>query len=345
MDAPGRRVKDRYELVELVGRGGMASVWRARLRGAAEFETTVAFKRMLPALATDPHLVTMFVEEGKIAALLSHPNVVRVLDLGVDDDGFFLVMEWVEGVDLSRFVESYAAEGRLLPWTFAAQIGIEALRGLASAHARVADDGTPAPIVHRDVDPRNVLVGTNGITKVADFGLAFALDRARLTQPGMVKGKLAYVAPEILADQPPTPRSDLYGIGIALWEALSGDRLFLGKNDRETLENAMTARVPSLHDYRDDLPQELVDCVEEALARDPADRFESATQMADDLEDMLFDEGIRPSVSALAAAVTERRGRLERPASPLSREDVRSALGLGVGHGAPTPAVPLVRKK
>ena len=125
VDGPGRQIMERYELVELVGRGGMASVWRARLRGAAEFETTVAFKRMLPALATDPQLVTMFVEEGKIAALLSHPNVVRVLDLGVDTDGFFLVMEWVEGMDLARFVQTYVAEEKLPPWHLVTQIAIE----------------------------------------------------------------------------------------------------------------------------------------------------------------------------------------------------------------------------
>lgn len=267
MDAPGRQIMERYELVELVGRGGMASVWRARLYGAAQFETTVAFKRMLPALATDPQLVTMFVEEGKIAALLSHPNVVRVLDLGVDSDGFFLVMEWVEGMDLARFVQSYVAEDKLPPWHLVTQIGIDALRGLESAHARLDADGHPAPIVHRDVDPRNVLIGTNGIAKMADFGLAFALDRARLTQPGMVKGKLAYVAPEILADAEPTPQSDIYGIGIALWEALSGARLFLGANDRETLENALRSEIPSLKTFRDDLPQELIDCVEEALSQ------------------------------------------------------------------------------
>lgn len=323
---------DRYELLELVGRGGMASVWRARLRGAAAFETTVAVKRMLPALATDPHLVTMFVEEGKIAALLSHPNIVRVLDLGVDESGFFLVMDWVDGMDLARFVQSYVLDGRLVPWHLAVQVAIDALRGLGFAHARTDDEGRPAPIVHRDVDPQNVLIGVNGVGRMADFGLAFALDRARLTQPGMVKGKLAYVAPETLEGAEPTPRSDIHGLGIALWEALSGARLFLGKSDRDTLENVIQGRVPSLHDYREDLPQELVDIVEEALARDPGERFESAEQMAADLEDLLYEEKIRPSVSALGAAVAERRARLRREVSrPV---DVRAALGLG-GRGEP----------
>ncbi len=130
MDKPGTLIAGRYELLDVAGRGGMATVWRAALRGAASFETTVAVKRMLPSLAEDPHLVTMFVEEAKIAAALTHPNVTRVFDLGVDAHGFYLVMEWVDGIDLSRFVRAYREQGELPPWSLVVQVVIDALRGL-----------------------------------------------------------------------------------------------------------------------------------------------------------------------------------------------------------------------
>lgn len=368
MDAPGTILADRYELRSLAGKGGMATVWRGVLRGAAQFETEVAIKRMLPTLAEDPSLVTMFVEEAKIAALLTHPNITRVFDLGVDTGGFYLVMEWVEGIDFSRFVRSYVEAGELPPWSLVLQVVIDALRGLASAHQRCDATGTAAPVYHRDVDPQNILVGQNGVAKLTDFGLAFAVDRARLTQPGMVKGKLAYVAPEILEGLEPTPQSDLYGMGVVLWEALSGERLFAGANDRETLLRVQKGDVPSLGKYRGDLPGPLVEIVHHALARSADDRIQSADEMYERLEDVLLDEGIRTSTGVLGRAVMEARGRL-RPAAKPDREAIADALfGPGrrpstrppppvtlpevdleeldpVREEFMTPGIPLVRKK
>jgi serine/threonine-protein kinase len=339
MDAPGTVLAGRYELRSLAGRGGMATVWRGVLRGAAQFETEVAVKRMLPSMADDPALVTMFVEEAKIAALLTHPNITRVFDLGVDPGGFYLVMEWIEGIDFSRFVRSYVEAGELPPWSIVLQVVIDALRGLASAHDRCDAAGAEAPVFHRDVDPQNILVGLNGVAKLTDFGLAFAVDRARLTQPGMVKGKLAYVAPEILAGQEPSPQSDLYGMGVVLWEALSGVRLFAASSDRETLKRVQKGDVPSLGRYRSDLPAPLHEIVSSMLAREPADRIQTADELFERLEDVLLDEGIRASTSVLGRAVAEARARI-RPDPKPDKHAIANAL-FGPGRRADSPPVSL----
>jgi serine/threonine-protein kinase len=334
MDAPGKILAGRYELRELAGRGGMATVWRATQKGAAYFETEVAVKRMLPVLADDPSLVTMFVEEAKIAALLTHPNITRVLDLGVDEGGFYLVMEWVEGIDFARLVTSYAHARELPPWSIAVQVVIDALRGLAAAHGRYDASGQPAPVFHRDVDPQNILVGLNGIAKLTDFGLAFAVDRARLTQPGMVKGKLAYVAPEILDGASPSPASDLYGMGVVLWEALAGSRLFAGKSDRETLVRVQKGEIPPLDRYRGDVPPSLEGLVMRTLSKRPDHRPGSAEEMYETLEDVLLEEGIRTSPTVLGRAVAEARGRI-RPEDRPSRVMIAEAL---FGPGGKPPS-------
>lgn len=343
MDAPGTLLAGRYELRTLAGRGGMATVWRGVLRGAAQFETEVAIKRMLPSLADDPALVTMFVEEAKIASLLAHPNITRVFDLGVDEGGFFLVMEWVEGIDFSRFVRAYLEAGELPPWSIALQVVIDALRGLSSAHERCDALGNRAPVVHRDVDPQNILIGLNGVAKLTDFGLAFAVDRARLTQPGMVKGKLAYVAPEILEGNEPTAQSDLYGMGVVLWEALSGERLFAGASDRETLVRVQKGDVPHLDQHRSDLPAALHEIVASALERRAGDRIQSADEMWECLEDVLLDEGIRTSPAVLGRAVADARGRI-RPEPKPDRSAIADALFGPVGKRPttrPPPPPPL----
>lgn len=325
MDAPGTVLAGRYELRSLAGRGGMATVWRGVLRGAAQFETEVAVKRMLASMADDPSLVTMFVEEAKIASLLAHPNITRVFDLGVDQGGFFLVMEWVEGIDFSRFVRSYVDAGELPPWSIVLQVAIDALRGLSSAHQRCDAYGNLAPVFHRDVDPQNILVGLNGVAKLTDFGLAFAVDRARLTQPGMVKGKLAYVAPEILDGLEPSAQSDLYGMGVVLWEALSGERLFAGATDRETLVRVQKGDVPHLGRHRGDLPGSLHEIVMSALERRAEDRIQTAEEMWERLEDVLLDEGIRTSPAVLARAVADARARF-RPEQKPDKDTIADAL-------------------
>ncbi len=278
MRAMANLIAGKYELVAPVGQGGMANVWRGLTHGAAGFTCRVAVKRVLPALAADAGFVAMFVEEARVVSSLQHPNIVQIHDFDRDAEGrYFIVMEWIDGLDLEAWVASFPV-GQT-PWHLAAAIGVEILRGLGAAHERVDGAGQPAPVVHRDVSPANVLLSVMGIVKLADFGLARAADRAAMTAPGMVKGKLSYLAPELIARQPPTPKSDLFAVGIVLWEALTGRRLFGGGDQLEVVQRVRACQVPPVRGERPDVPALLAEVVHTALAKAPGDRFERAEEM------------------------------------------------------------------
>ena len=205
----------------------MASVWLGYTHGVAGFRRKVAIKRVLTQLHEDERFEAMFVEEARVVADLNHPNIVQVHDFGRDHEGgYFIVMEWVEGLNLADYVRAFATAGELPPWHLSAAICIEVLRALSAAHQRTDENGRPVPVIHRDVTPSNILVGINGAVKLTDFGLARAMDRPRTTDPGIVKGKVAYLAPELLENAKPDPRCDLYSVGVVLWEALTAQRLF-----------------------------------------------------------------------------------------------------------------------
>jgi serine/threonine-protein kinase len=309
-DAPGRLIAGRYDLVEPIGRGGMAVVWRAVQRGPGRFARPVAVKRMLPALLASPEALAMFAEEARIGGELSHPNIVSVLDYGTDELGHpYLVSDLVRGIDLARWVESHRVAQLDTPWELATAIGIEMLRALHSAHTRIDAHGVLSPILHRDVTPENVLLDASGIVKLADFGLASARDRERLTRPNVVKGKAAYLAPEIVRGDPPSVRSDLFGVGIVLWEALAGTRLFRGANEVESALLVRDARVPLLAATRGGLPLRVTQAVHRALERDPARRFASAIEMLDELRSLLRILAGSTDAISLAQSVTDARSR------------------------------------
>jgi serine/threonine-protein kinase len=310
--AAQRWIAGKYELLEPVGQGGMAKVWRGVTHGAAGFTCRVAIKRVLPKLAADAAMVAMFVEEARVVSGLSHPNIVQVHDFDQDDEGrYFIVMEWVDGLDLGAWIASHG--GSPTPWHLVAAIGVEILRGLASAHERVDGAGRPAPVIHRDISPSNVLLARLGVVKLADFGLARAADRAAMTQPGIVKGKLSYLAPELLHGQPATVRSDLFGVGIVLWEALAGRTLFASDDTAEVLRRVTSCEVPSLKGLRPDLPAPLAEVVHTALEKSPSERFESAAEMQRALASILRnhtepsdDRAIARSVEAALARLPSR---------------------------------------
>jgi eukaryotic-like serine/threonine-protein kinase len=292
-------VAGKYELVEVAGEGGMATVWRALMRGAAGFARPVALKRILPALASNEEFVAMFVEEARVGSTLLHPNIVQIIDFGSEgDDNYFLVMEWVEGIDFGRYLAAYLLAHQLAPWPIVAAVGIEALRGLGAAHERCDAAGNRAPVIHRDVTPQNILLGENGVIKLTDFGLARAMDRARMTQPDVIKGKLRYLAPEVTYGKPATALSDLFSLGIVLWEALSGKPLYDAATDVMVFQKARAAEIPPLGSFRTDLPPELVAVVERSLAKDAAQRYESARTMLRALSGVL--RGVTQSTDAYA---------------------------------------------
>jgi serine/threonine protein kinase len=306
-------IDGKYELMELAGEGGMASVYRAQVKGAAGFSRTVAIKKIKSEFRAIRNYTDMFIEEARVGAELAHPNIVQVYDFCADDQGsYYIVMEWVEGTDLGTFVKLYEEHGSHVPWPLVVAASIGTLRGLGAAHERRRPDGTPAPIVHRDVSPHNILVGNNGVAKLTDFGLARARDRVfSLTAPGTVKGKLSYLSPEVALGGEATAQSDLFAMGAVMWEALAGQRLFDGRSDLEVFKLIRQCVVRPLRDHRPDLPPELIAVVNSALVREPEQRLASANTFAFMLGEVLKLAHLAgDSQAALGAAVVEARRQL-----------------------------------
>lgn len=305
-----RMIAGRYELIEVAGTGGMAAVWRGVDRGGA-LPRPVAIKRILVDIARDPAVVALFQEEARVGRQLNHPNIVQVIDYGKDETGAsYLVMEWVEGVDLFDYMRSFHGARVHVPWQAVAAIGYQTLRGLVAAHERLDDAGRRKPVIHRDLTPSNILVGVDGIVKVADFGLARATDRATMTFPNMIKGKVSYTAPELLRGKKASERSDIYCLGVTMWEALAARKLFPGNNNVEVLQAIQVGKIPPLAKYRPDLPPALADLTHRAVLRDPGQRWQTARAMATDL--LTIVRSIRPAVDArrLGASVAQAKERL-----------------------------------
>ena len=301
---------ERYLLKELAGKGGMAEVWRAEQRGAAGFARPVGLKRILPHLASNESFVRMFIEEARVCAQLMHPNIIQIYDFGYEQGTYFLVMEWVEGLNLARFLQAYDARDLMAPWPIVAAITIECLKALGAAHERVNDEGVAKPVIHRDVTPPNILVGMNGVVKLSDFGLARAMDRARITDPDVIKGKMAYLAPEMTRGADATPQSDIYALAVTMWQALAGRRLFKGDTNAAIFLAARKAEIPPLSELRPDLPGALTQTVEQALAREPEERFDSAHSMRKALTRLLRNSPVTTDAKLIARAVVEARDTL-----------------------------------
>jgi serine/threonine protein kinase len=265
----------------------------------------------------------MLLEEARIGARLQHANLIQVLDFIVEatpaGPQYCLVMEWIDGVNLKTMVRIEKDMERPVSWAFVATVGLRVLRGLAAAHELRGTDGKIAPVIHRDVSPQNILLGLNGDVKLADFGMARARDRiAELTAPGFVKGTLSYMAPEILTGKPATPASDLFSLGTTLWESLTSERLWHAKADADVVGKIRACVVPPLADKRKDIPERLANAIHTALAADPDKRFPSARYMANELGEVLREQGWGDADMIVANAVAEARASLQLlpPAPP-----------------------------
>lgn len=308
-DAPGRLLAGKYELVEKLGHGGMAVVWRARTLGAAGFFRTVAIKRIDASVRGFDEVTEMFIEEARVGAALQHPNIVQVHDFGVDEHGnHYLVTELVEGIHLGRYLSHFREQQLESPWQLVTAIMIEVLRALEGAHGRLDEQRVVSPILHRDVTPGNILLAETGQVKLADFGLARAMDRGRMTRPNVVKGKLSYLAPELLLGLAPSVKCDLFSLGVVMWEALAGERLFDAATDAEVVARIRDGKIPLLSMKRPNLPIAITSAVHRAIERDPAQRYDSARQMMDALTSVLrvLPEGVdnrllAPSIRAAQA--------------------------------------------
>jgi serine/threonine-protein kinase len=294
----GRRL-GRYVLHSVIARGGMGVVYRAQLEGERGFGKWVALKLIHPHLAGDARRAAMFLDEARVAARIHHPNVCSVLDYGEHQGVPYLVMEYLHGQSFETVAERGWADGELPLW-LAARLVADAARGLHAAHELTDEGGQPLHVVHRDVSPQNVQVLYDGVAKVMDFGVARARGRLAVTQTGEVKGKLAFMAPEQIEDREVDRRADVWSLGVLLWEATVGERLFHASSEGATVRNVLDKPVPAPGQRREGYPEELEAAVLDALARDPAVRTPDAAALADALEDFLYGQG-RPAGPAQVA--------------------------------------------
>ena len=279
----GRRV-GRYVLHDPIASGGMATVHFGRMLGPAGFTRTVAIKRLHPHLARDPDFVTMFLDEARLAARVQHPNVIATLDIVATCGEVFLVMDYVKGDALSGLLRAARRSNTAVPPGVLSSVLCGVLHGLQAAHDARSDQGDPLRIVHRDVSPQNILVGEEGIARLADFGVAKAASRVQATHGDSLKGKLAYMAPEQVEKRILDHRVDLYAAGVVLWEGLTMRRLFTGDNPAAIVHDILTLDVPPPSRHGSGIPRQVDAVVQRALSRDPNRRFGSALEMAAELE-------------------------------------------------------------
>lgn len=277
------RTVGRYAIHDKIAQGGMASVHFGRLQGAAGFSRTVAIKRLHSHLAEEPEFLSTMIDEARLAARIHHPNVVPTLDVVAEAGELLIVMEYVRGESLGRLIGAEVKRKRRVPLPIASAVVVGALHGLHAAHEATSDHGTPLEIVHRDVSPQNILVGVDGVPRVIDFGVAKATGRLQTTREGVLKGKLSYMAPEQIEGFQATRRVDIYAMAVVLWEILTGRRLFKAETDAGVIGLALAGAKDPPSKHAPNLPEDLDALVMKGLARDPAERFATAREMAESL--------------------------------------------------------------
>jgi tRNA A-37 threonylcarbamoyl transferase component Bud32 len=305
----------RYQLVERLAVGGMAELFKARVVGAHGFQKPVVIKKILPHLAVDAAFVAMFIDEAKITARLDHPKIAQVLELGTIDESLYIAMEFVDGLDVLAILRACAQRKQSLPAPIAAHICHEILDALDYAHQARDDDGSPLGIVHRDISPSNILISRRGDVKLADFGIAHALDRQQKTQAGMLKGKYGYMSPEQVIGGDLDGRSDLFAVGTVLSEMLMGRRLFTAPNELDVLLMVRDVKLDRLDRYGGGIEPDLRAIISKALQRDPRTRFPTAAVFRDTMAEYLFSKHHRVGPADLAVLVESLAG-VARPTVP-----------------------------
>jgi serine/threonine protein kinase len=325
METGARQRFGRYETLFRIAGGGMAEVFVARALGEGGFQKIVALKRMRPELAEDARFVTMFLDEGRLAANIASPHVVSTLDLGrAEDNSLYLVLELVTGTSLQAIMfadDNNTPHDEPIPIAIAVELLAQAAQGLHDAHEATSPAGEPLDIVHRDCSPHNILVDVKGQVKITDFGIAKAMERQTQSHAGEMKGKLAYLSPEQARGLPVDRRVDIFILGIVAWEMFSGRQLFEAEHPVEALHKVTTMPIPPLTDLRPDIPRAVADAVAQALERDPDVRFSTAAAFGNALLNAL---GNHPGQRAQIGALVRKRGgdglaRLER--------GIRDAMG------------------
>lgn len=281
----------RFQLLLEMAQGGMATLFLARLSGPVNFQKLVVIKKIHDHLAGEQEFIEMFQDEARIAALIHHPNVATIFDMGTVDKSYYIAMEYVHGHSMAEFMRAAKRIDQKLPWTIAARMIADAAAGLHAAHELTTPDGRPLNVVHRDVSPQNLLMTYDGHVKVVDFGIAYAAEKISHTSDGTIKGKIAYMSPEQASSAPLDRRSDVFSLGIILYEAVTMKRLFKARNDAATLYRVLECVVPPPTSIQPDLPSDLEAIIMKALAKDPEQRYGSAGELEQALGRMLLQHG------------------------------------------------------
>jgi serine/threonine-protein kinase len=269
----------RYAVYDEIAAGGMATVHLGRLLGPVGFTRTVAIKRLHPNLSKDPEFTAGFLDEARLAARIRHPNVVQTLDVVARQGELFLVMDYIHGESLAMLIHLANTHQETVPIGIVGNLISGTLQGLHAAHEAVSDRGDALEIVHRDVSPQNILVGMDGIPRLLDFGIAKAMGRSANTRGAQLKGKIGYMSPEQITGNPVTRRTDIWGVAIVLWQALTGRKLFHAATDAETLYQILESKLDPPSRYNKKVSPELDAVVLRGLERDPDARFRTAHDM------------------------------------------------------------------
>ncbi|GEL73606.1 MULTISPECIES: serine/threonine protein kinase [Myxococcus] len=345
----------KYRLIDRIAVGGMAEIFLAHQQQEDGRESPVVIKRIRPHLTKHAAFVKMFLNEARLAAQLNHPNVVQIHDLGKIADSYFIAMEYVSGRDMRRVVPKAEALGIPFPLVYAVKIASCVCAGLHHAHTKVDLYGNPLNIVHRDVSPENIVVAFDGSVKILDFGIAKAANQMEQTRNGEIKGKLSYMSPEQCLGKPLDCRSDVFSLGVVLYEWLTGFKLFTGESEAAVMRSITDGKIYAPSYFREDLPERLETILMRALERDRDKRYQTAAQMQKDLDAFLDAYDFTPTALHLSnfikqlfeeeLAAEQRRLAVRAAAAPTSEEalelsDVADALDTAKAMPAPEPEPP-----
>ena len=346
----------RYQILDKIASGGMAEVLKAKMRGEEGFEKIVAIKRILPHMADSVDFITMFIDEAKLAAQLTHSNIIHIYELGKVDAYHYIAMEYVEGKDLRSILKMGSERGWPLTPEIALLIASKVANALDYAHRRMGADGRELDLVHRDVSPQNILISFEGDIKLCDFGIAKAATKVSQTQTGALKGKLQYMSPEQAWGKKIDRRTDIYSLGLVLYEMLAGEKLFTGDTDMAILERVRDGLVEPPSSKNQEVGAEVDRIVLRALAKDPAARYQNASEMEKEINAILYSFHPTPGPADLAiymhrlleAGPATSDAMLDAAfsssATPLDTKGTKGTKGKGLvisKQEAPSPALPV----
>ncbi len=342
----------KYVLLEKIGVGGMAEVFKAVV--PSENRPPVAIKRILPRFCSDRKLVSMLINEARIISSLKHPNIVPIQDFGLVNDTYFIAMLYVDGKDLREIMQTARMKNMPIPVIAALEICRQVLSGLDYAHNKKDTFNNPLEIVHRDVSPANIMLCRDGTVKILDFGIAKAAAQIGETQAGILKGKFSYMSPEQARGEKLDRRSDVFAVGVLLYEMLALENLFLKEDEIQTLQAVRKAKVPSIRSKRKDVPKKVERIIKKALKKNKERRFQSAAEFIGAIEDAMRDLKPQNGRAALKQMLFDLFPRFMQPSSAEDRTSDFPAASVdqiypisGEKRAAPPPQspAPMARKK